>query len=219
MWPTNAVPEHVVTRLFAKMLDLYGAKFSRMWADSDPASMKRTWAQALYRVKPDDFRRGMARLFHTKDAPTLPEFLALCQQHDAQPFPQGPALTDEATPTPREQARELTTALRTLTTKLTARSHASIDWARKILERDDVTPWQIEQASEAIRLWETTHHVAVERVDQDAEPLELRRIPSPHIYAADVDGDTSRVPGEDDEPFELFDPLDPLTHPEGETQS
>lgn len=216
MWPTNAIPEHVVTRLFAKMLDLYGAKFSRMWADSDAASMKRTWAIALYRVKPDDFRRGMGRLFHTKDAPTLPEFLALCQQPDALPYAAGPALTDEATPTPREQARELTTALRTLTTKLTARSHASIDWARKILERDDVTPWQIEQASDAIRLWETIHHVAVERVGQDDdEPLELRRIPSPHIYAADVDGETlSRVPGEDDEPF-----IDPITHPEGETQS
>ena len=212
----KSLPDAWIDALFARMLSIWGEKFTAQWRGASVDEMRATWAEALADVKYDDYRRGIAALFRAKFPPTLPEFRDLCARPMTRP---APALTDEATPTPREQARELTTALRTLTTKLTARSHASIDWARKILERDDVTPWQIEQASEAIRLWETTHHVAVERVDQDAEPLELRRIPSPHIYAADVDGDTSRVPGEDDEPFELFDPLDPLTHPEGETQS
>jgi hypothetical protein len=91
-----SLPEHIVARLFARMLSLWGTRFTALWADSDEAEVKAVWAKALAYTKPEDFKRGLAALFHEPKPPDLPRFLELCRPVPQQ-FVTNAMLRDERT--------------------------------------------------------------------------------------------------------------------------
>ncbi|MDR5790309.1 hypothetical protein P9281_27565 [Caballeronia sp. LP003] len=194
MWPSNAVPEHVIDKVFERMSAIYGQRFIDMWHNVDPATFRETWARGLKRVRPLDLKRGLAALLRTKYPPTLPEFLELCRPTPQQ-FVAHSMLTDQSTikmtPTGFEQLRVIKAIVDDSFEK--ARPDG-IEWARRLLanakEGHEISAIQIEFAEDAIRRWEMTHHQA-ERDDEQPDELPPR-VPSPHIY-----GD--REPGSDDE--------------------
>ncbi|MBC8638292.1 hypothetical protein IAG25_15840 [Caballeronia sp. EK] len=194
-----SLPESIVTRLFVRMLSLWGTRFTALWADSDEAEVKRVWAKGLAHTKPDDFTRGLGALFHEPKPPDLPRFLELCR-----PVPQQFAThalllrDDRASMTPEgfAQLQRIKGLLMANPAYLPNSPRADgIQWAYKLLDNaakgHAVNAMQVAFAEDAIRRWHATHHVAEREADD--EPIDLpQRIPSPHIY-----GD--REPGSDDE--------------------
>lgn len=182
-----SLPESVVTRLFAHMLSLWGTRFTALWADSDEKTVKRVWAKALANTKPEDFKRGLAALFHEPKPPDLPRFLELCRPTPQQ-FVMHAMLDDQSrrmTPEGFSQLQRIKGFLMGNPAYLPNSHRADgIQWAYKLLNNaatgHAVNAMQIAFAEDAIRRWHATHHVS----EQEAEDvIDLpRRIPSPHIY-------------------------------------
>ena len=76
---TNPIPPSWVDALFAKMLSLYGNKFSDMWRDQDISVIKKVWAEELGKLSRDDMARGAKMLMQKEWPPTLPEFIKMCK--------------------------------------------------------------------------------------------------------------------------------------------
>ncbi len=193
MWPKNAVPEHVVDDLFTRLTAIYGQRFVDMWHQAEPQVFRETWGLGLKGFTANEIKRGIGACFHTKYAPTLPEFLELCRPP---PKPTPPAsavphacLTDQREPVTAEGSAQAAMLRNEVVPQALSRPDG-IAWAYRLLERRTANGLQIAFAKEAIARWHATHHVASDVQD---DPLDVpTRVPSPHIY-----GD--REPGSDDE--------------------
>jgi hypothetical protein len=188
MWPSKAVPEHVVGDLFDRLSAIYGQRFIDMWHQTDPALFRETWGLGLGTVTAAQIRRGVGACFRTKYAPTLPEFLELCNPPPkpsvAPTIAPHPCLTDDRPKVTAEGSKQADELKRIATAALESAKPDGVKWARKLLANAQrgqaLHALQIEFATEAIRRWEQTHYQA--EVVADATDERPRIVPSPHIY-------------------------------------
>jgi hypothetical protein len=138
------------------MSAIYGARFLDMWQAVDPADVQIEWSHALAGIPRDALTRAVARLYHTRYVPTLPEFIELCAPVPA--MHRQPALALDSPRTSPEQAREQLAEIRDLAAEL-LRSHRSLRggdlrWAYRLLQRaadgEHITAHQIGMARDAI---------------------------------------------------------------------
>lgn len=76
---TDPIPAAWIDALFAKMLSLYGNKFSEMWRDLDLIAVKAVWAQELQKLSRNEVAKGANSLVTQEWPPTLPQFIKLCR--------------------------------------------------------------------------------------------------------------------------------------------
>ena len=77
---TNQKPEphRLVERLFARFTAIYGARFTNLWAGTDPDEMKRTWFNALTHFDPHQIGRAITLCeSDVATPPTLPQFVTI----------------------------------------------------------------------------------------------------------------------------------------------
>lgn len=80
------IPAAWVDRLFERLAAFYGRHWLDLWADVPIADVKDAWQTELAGVTGDQIRKALAHLVaNNKFPPTLPEFVALCQQYRAEP--------------------------------------------------------------------------------------------------------------------------------------
>lgn len=58
---------------------MYGSKFADMWAGTNMAEWKSTWADGLQGYSVDEIKRGLAECMKFDWPPTLPQFLKMCR--------------------------------------------------------------------------------------------------------------------------------------------
>jgi hypothetical protein len=75
----NAIPDHWIDALFAKMSTYYGNKFADMWRDGNMQAIKAVWAQECLKLSREEFTRGANALMAQEWPPTLPQFIKLCR--------------------------------------------------------------------------------------------------------------------------------------------
>jgi hypothetical protein len=78
-WPTDAIPQKWIQKLFNEMLLAYGKKFTEQWAGADPESLQRHWATKLAGMTGPEMKRGVDKLDSRDWPPTLPEFIKMCK--------------------------------------------------------------------------------------------------------------------------------------------
>lgn len=79
----NALPPHLVDRLFDRLTAIYGAqRVGAMWHGANIADVKAIWGGQLGRFQPQTIAAGLQRLVDGGDGwpPTLPEFVEVCRQ-------------------------------------------------------------------------------------------------------------------------------------------
>ena len=69
-----------IERLFARLLAIYGDRFSAMWAHTDKEEMKQVWAEALGGFTADQIADALKICLDEPHAPNLPMFLAYCRR-------------------------------------------------------------------------------------------------------------------------------------------
>lgn len=65
-------------RLITKMRSCYGAKFTAQWAGSEPNDIAETMVECFQGLQPEDFRRGVKKMYQSTFCPTIPEFKSWC---------------------------------------------------------------------------------------------------------------------------------------------
>jgi hypothetical protein len=145
--------------LWRKMATIYGARFLDLWQAVDPADVQAEWSHALQGMSREALMRGIRKLYVTRYAPTLPEFIELCAPPPPMYRQPTLALTDERR-TPPGEAREQLAQLREIADTVTREAPATaaagggLAWAYRILQRaaegEPITPRQIYVAREAI---------------------------------------------------------------------
>ena len=126
--------ERWIEQLFARLLAMYGADFSKLWASVDPESVKAAWAEDLGPFAGPQIAWALQQLKANPNGafdrpPSLPKFRSLCQQA---PRPEAKAL-----PAPRvapEVAKTRAAQLEAGVSKIVGmagRDHKK--WARDIL--------------------------------------------------------------------------------------
>lgn len=152
-----------IDRLFAHLAACYGARFTDMWRDVDPATMKRVWAEELAGYAPEEIVRGLSAC-RTRDwPPTLPEFLKLCRP----PLDYEAAFCEAAEQMYRRQSG------------LDRWSHPAIYWAAARMGRDVMAlAYDVARAR-----WKALLDEAIERVrtgELSAEvPMRADALPAP----------------------------------------
>lgn len=87
---SKSLPGAWVDRLFARFVALYGsAKVAAMWANADVVEIKAVWSEELGRFDPEMLLLAMQVIVDSgrEWPPTLPEFVAACQQVRRSPTP------------------------------------------------------------------------------------------------------------------------------------
>lgn len=124
-------PDAGFSYLFARMSAVYGAQFSRNWADADPALVRETWKEVLgrfltYRPSMD---YGLAHM-HPDRPPSALAFRDLCLRGPALPRPGQRVLEHNGAPqkpADPEARRKAIEALRVLRDKLAIKSKFEIE--------------------------------------------------------------------------------------------
>lgn len=76
------MPDAWIEKLFQKFEDFYGSKWAAQYGDFPRERVKRTWAEELggFADIPGAIAKAIEAQKSSPFAPTLPEFLALCQE-------------------------------------------------------------------------------------------------------------------------------------------
>jgi hypothetical protein len=156
--------------VFAKMASIYGSRFLDRWRDVNRSEAEAMWTQAMHGMSEETIRRGIAKLFHTPQPPTLPEWLELCRPHPAM---HQPALPDESGITPPEEARaQLARIADAVSSAMQYPAGDPLAWARRLIARhergESVTSRQLEHAQAAVAAWQATHGTA--KAQGEGEP-------------------------------------------------
>lgn len=141
--------------LWKKMSAIFGARFLDMWANIDPLDVQNEWTAALRGISRENLQRGVGALYRTRYAPTLPEFLLLCEPPAPVPLAQQYRIEDAADRTDSPTARA---KLAEIAGKITRDQRPGIGWARRIVEaskHEAVPAMKLAMAREAIRKAET----------------------------------------------------------------
>ncbi len=75
----QSAPIQWIERIFTRMECFYGSRFADMWRQSNIATVKSIWSEALTGYSVDEIKRGLAECLRRDWPPTLPEFLKLCR--------------------------------------------------------------------------------------------------------------------------------------------
>lgn len=75
----DPIPATWIDRIFARLNSMYGSRFADMWAGTNMAEWKSTWADGLQGYSVDEIKRGLAECMKSDWPPTLPQFLKLCR--------------------------------------------------------------------------------------------------------------------------------------------
>jgi len=78
-WPTDAIPQKWIQKLFNEMLLAYGKKFTEQWSGADPDELQLHWARKLSGMTGPEMKRGVEKLDTRDWPPTLPEFIKMCK--------------------------------------------------------------------------------------------------------------------------------------------
>lgn len=107
------LPEPWITRIFAEMSAMYGAKFTNMWSGQDAALVKEKWATTLsgFQDRPECIRDALDALNNCPYPPTLPEFLNLCRNSARRFGDSTLSLPHKKTPEEIERSREFSRKL------------------------------------------------------------------------------------------------------------
>ncbi len=73
----------MIDRLFARLEAFYGSKFADTWKNCDLENVKSVWADGLGGMTRDELLAGVMGCKGKDWPPTLPEFIKLCKQGDA----------------------------------------------------------------------------------------------------------------------------------------
>lgn len=73
------MPSAWVERLLARFATMYGNKFTDMWREIEPESIKRAWGEDLAGYTADELKKGLEWCKTQKWPPTLPEFMTACR--------------------------------------------------------------------------------------------------------------------------------------------
>jgi hypothetical protein len=143
--------------LWKKMSAIYGARFLDLWSSVDPLDVQAEWSTALRGMAREDLLRGVAALYRTRYAPTLPEFLMLCEPPRPIPLAHQFRIEDavERTDSPTARAK-----LADIAGTITQQQRTGIAWARRIVDAaktEAVPAMKLALAKEAIRKWEATN--------------------------------------------------------------
>jgi hypothetical protein len=68
-----------IERIFARLLAIYGERFTAMWAGADKAEMKRVWANGLRTFNANEIQSALAACLEREYPPNLPQFIAMCR--------------------------------------------------------------------------------------------------------------------------------------------
>jgi hypothetical protein len=153
----NALPERAIERLFARFAAMYGDQhMRRMWGQQDVEQVKFAWARALWRFDLQALLAGIQALERSGQAfpPSLPEFVALCQQaSQSAAEAHRPAL-----PVPDRTAEQIAAGAQQMAQVRSAITLRGPDraWAQRVLERvaagdRSVAPVTAQFARQAIR--------------------------------------------------------------------
>lgn len=136
-WPLNALPQHWIEALFAKMSAFYGSKFAAMWSGSKPLEVQKAWAIELAKLSKPQLKAGSDALTAFARPPTLPEFVAHCRQTRLEAaVSTAPRIENRPTITP-EQAQENIRKLRIPLVGIMDRGEPTAEWAYQLLMRGD----------------------------------------------------------------------------------
>ena len=162
-----------IARIFERLGGLYGAKFTDMWKDTDPANVSRTWAERLagFHDMPEAIKAALDGCDDRPWPPTLPEFIQLCRdaaKRNREPDFNANPEVDWNMPMYKKAAEAVK--------KNDAYDYLA--WARKLKERHEsgevLLHCQISLASGALgETW---------------APHPSKRNPKPRAYKADDDG-------------------------------
>jgi hypothetical protein len=124
------LPDAWIVKIFDYMLGLYGSKFSDLWKGTDPAAVRRIWAEKLsgFRDNPAAIKAALDALDERPFPPTLPEFLTLCRDA-ARRAGTGAALPHYLSPD--EKARADAAAAEALAAVSKAGVRDDMDWAKR----------------------------------------------------------------------------------------
>lgn len=73
-----ATQSELVDRLFVRLSEMYGSKFAAAWDGQNLDGVKRTWADGLMGLSPQQVGEGIKRCLSREWPPSLPEFRSLC---------------------------------------------------------------------------------------------------------------------------------------------
>jgi hypothetical protein len=159
------------TWLWKKMSAIFGSKFLDLWANVDPNDVQAEWSTALRGMSREDLQRGISALYRTRYAPTLPEFLALCEPSRPVPLAHQYRIEDavERTDSPTARAK-----LAGIAGTITLRNQPGIEWARRIVEEAKtgaVPALKLAFAQVAIRNFETLNPLEPREPGSDDEEV------------------------------------------------
>jgi hypothetical protein len=162
--------------LWRKMAAIYGVRFLDMWAGVDPLDVQAEWTTALQGIPRERLMRGISGLWHTRNVPTLPEFIALCEPQPAMYTPHT-MLPDDCR-TPSDEARAKLADIAKSITRSAPVVDRGIAWAQRIVDEaaaGRVLPGnRLEVARAAIDVWMLTHGTATAHArepEREHEPL------------------------------------------------
>lgn len=77
----RALPVEWIERIFSRLATFYGNKFLDLWRGIDQNDVKQAWAEELGRFSGENIADALNELLKNKPfPPSLPEFIALCQE-------------------------------------------------------------------------------------------------------------------------------------------
>lgn len=134
----SVLPESWISKIFDHISGLYGSKFADLWRGTDPATVKRTWAEKLagFQTMPKAIKEALDALDSKPFPPTLPEFIALCREAAIRHQTDLPKLEHKPTQEELDKAHEaMLRAAGAVKSMKDRRDHRK--WINDLLERQE----------------------------------------------------------------------------------
>lgn len=129
------LPDSWIAKIFDHMSGLYGSKFADLWRGTDPATVRRMWAEKLagFESMPKAIKEALDSLDDKPFPPTLPEFLGLCREAGRRHVDAPIRLEHKPTPEEKEKAEE---AMKRAAAAVQQPRRDHKAWAKKLQEQD-----------------------------------------------------------------------------------
>src|SRR5713226_8828366 len=174
-WPSDAMPETWIEKLFEIMELTYGSKFLDMWGNTDKPKQKLFWAQKLGTVTAEQMKRDVAKLERLAWPPTLSEFKLLCQP-EIKPLEAYYEAVEGCRS--REQGEAGTW------------SHPAIFWASVRVSSFDLKSLSYSQVKDR---WNTALESELAKTEWPAIPMPVLALPAPGNGRADREAASKRL--------------------------
>lgn len=126
-----ALPDSWITKIFGHLEALYGSKFADLWRGTDPAAVRRMWAEKLggFKDMPEAIKQALDSLDERPFPPTLPEFIHLCRDAARRIGSSLAALPHHMTPEEKAKADDAAGVALAAMKQMAGKDH--MDWAKK----------------------------------------------------------------------------------------